>query len=116
MGRGSLSADLMAISRGPFWQGPLSSSLLIESDRRSGREEELQAGGADRFSLRAKKFESQAAAAADISTVGTFSTHQRTKRHAKLLKHVLCLIIHHMYIYVYIYAHIHIYLYIHTYV
>lgn len=76
---GSLSADLMAINRGPFWQGPLRSSPLIGSDRPAGGEEELQAGDADRFSPRAKKFESKAAAAADISTVGTFSIHQAGK-------------------------------------
>lgn len=95
MGRGSLSADLMAISRGPFWQGPLSSSLLIESDRPTGREEELETGGADRFSPRTKKFESKAAAA-DISTAGIFSPHQRRKRRTRLPKHILCMIIHHL--------------------
>lgn len=80
---------MLAISRGPFWQGPLRSSLLIESDRPAGREEELQAGGVDRFSPRAKKFESKAATAADISTVGTFSVHQHRKRGTRLPKHIL---------------------------
>lgn len=42
----------MAISRGPVWQGPLRSSLLMESDRPAGREEELKAGDVDRFSPR----------------------------------------------------------------
>lgn len=66
----------------------------MESDRPAGGEEELQAGGADRFSPRAKKFESKAAAAADISTVGTFSIHPRRKRGTRLPKHILFRIIY----------------------